>query len=265
MLLLRRIQMRRSVMHSMLTVCAVMTLFGTFGSGSTAQELVDATHPSHIHRGTCADLDPNPEYPLSDVGPVLPEAEPGSIEVGITSLDVSLDALLAEPFAINLHESTENVENYIACGDIVGTPVDGMLAVGLNELDDSGYSGVAVLSTTGTGGTDAAVYLGFGLSQDAAANGATPAAASAAPEETAVAILDYSFEASTVEIPVGTTVTWTNDGGVIHTTTSTDGLWDSGIMSSGDVFSHTFDEAGSFTYICTLHPIMIGTIVVTEP
>lgn len=255
--------MGRSVGRSLLTVFATVALLGAFGTGVSAQDLVDAAHPAHIHRGSCADLDPNPEFPLADVERVSPEADLGSVEVGITSIDVSLEELATEPFAINLHASTENVETYIACGDIAGTVVDGMLAVGLNEVNGSGYSGVAVLSAASTGGTDVAVYLGFGLSNDAA--GATPAAVSSAPEETAVSILDYSFEATTVEIPVGTTVTWTNDGGVIHTTTSTDGLWDSGIMSSGDVFSHTFDEAGSFTYICTVHPIMIGTIVVTEP
>ena len=58
-------------------------------------------------------------------------------------------------------------------------------------------------------------------------------------------------------------MTWTNDGGVIHTTTSTDGLWDSGILDPGGTFSFTFDEAGTFEYLCSLHPSMVGTIVVT--
>ena len=267
--------MGRSVTRSLLTMIATVALFGTAGTGVMAQDLVGAPHPAHVHQGTCAELDPEPEYPLSEVEPVSPDAEPGAVEVGVTSIDVSLDDLLAEPFAINLHESTENVENYIACGDVVGTVVDGTLVIGLYEQNDSGYSGVAALSTTGNGGTDVVVFLGFGLSNAAAeatpaassttASEATPAAVTTASEETAVAILDYSFDGETVEIPVGTTVTWTNDGGVIHTTTSTDGLWDSGIMSSGEVFSHTFDEAGSFEYICTLHPVMTGTIVVTEP
>ncbi len=255
--------MGRSVARSLLSVFAAVALFATAGPGATAQELVEAAHPAHVHQGTCAELDPEPEYPLSEVEPVSPDAEPGAVEVGVTSIDVSLDDLLAEPFAINLHESAENVENYIACGDVVGTVVDGTLVIGLNEQNDSGYSGVAALSTTGNGGTDVVVFLGFGLSNDDVQT--TPAVANTAPAETAVAILDYSFDGETVEIPVGATVTWTNDGGVIHTTTSTDGLWDSGIMSSGEAFSHTFDEAGSFEYICTLHPVMTGTIVVTEP
>ena len=57
---------------------------------------------------------------------------------------------------------------------------------------------------------------------------------------------------------------WTNDGLVIHTTTSTDGVWDSAILNPGDTFSFTFDEAGTYEYLCSLHPTMVGTIVVTE-
>lgn len=255
--------MRRSIQGSMALGLVTVVIFGALGAGLTAQELVEASHPSHVHQGTCADLDPNPEYPLANVAPVSPDAEPGAVEAGVTSLDISLDELLAKPFAINLHESAENVENYIACGDIAGTVVEGVLAIGLNEQNGSGYSGVAVLSTSNSGGTDVTTYLGFGLSRDVAA--ATPVASSADPAGVAISILEYAFDAPTVEIPIGTTVTWTNDGGVIHTTTSTDGLWDSGILSSGDEFTYTFDEAGSFDYVCSLHPTMVGEIVVTEP
>ncbi len=255
--------MRRSIQGSMALVLVTFVLLEVFGPGVTAQEMVEVSHPSHVHQGTCADLDPSPEYPLANVEPVSPDAEPGSVEVGVTSLDVSLNDLVAEPFAINLHESAENVENYIACGDITGAVVDGTLVIGLNEQNDSGYSGVAVLSAANSGGTDVTIYLGFGLSRDVAA--ATPVASSADPAGVAISILEYAFDAPTVEIPVGTTVTWTNDGGVIHTTTSTDGLWDSEILSSDDEFTYTFDEAGSFEYVCSLHPSMVGEIVVTEP
>ncbi len=79
----------------------------------------------------------------------------------------------------------------------------------------------------------------------------------------AVSIVDFAFDAPTVEIPMGTTVTWTNTGKIIHTTTSKDKLWDSAIMNPGDTFSYTFTEAGTFDYWCTLHPNMLGTIVVT--
>lgn len=266
----RKNSMRRLVTRLTATLLAMVALLGAFGSGMTAQDVVDAPHPSHVHQGSCADLNPDVAYPLSDIEPVGPDAELGDVEVGVTSLDITLDELLAEPFAINVHESAENASNYIACGDIEGSVVDGSLVIGLGEQNGSGYTGVAAISEGNGGSVDVLVFLGFGLSQapaeaspaEATPVDATPAAVSA---ETAVSILDYSFDAETVEIPVGTTVTWTNDGGVIHTTTAADGLWDSGILSSGDAFSHTFDEAGSFDYICSLHPSMVGTIVVTEP
>lgn len=255
--------MNRFLLRSMLAAVVAVALIGVAGTGVIAQDAVDAPHPAHVHRGSCAELDPEPEYPLADVAPVSPDAEPGSVETGVTALDVSLDDLLSEPFAINVHASEDNVETYIACGDIAGEVVDGTLVIGLDEQNGSGYSGIAVLATTSGGGVEVSVYLGYGLSGDRGA--ATPVAATSAPAEATVSILDYSFDAATVEFPVGTTVTWANDGGVIHTTTSTDGLWDSGILSSGETFSHTFTEAGTFTYICALHPVMIGTIVVTAP
>ncbi len=66
----------------------------------------------------------------------------------------------------------------------------------------------------------------------------------------------------------GNNVTWVNDSGVIHTVTSgnpqegPDGTFDSGIIMSGDTFSHTFTEAGNYQYFCTIHPWMIGTVIV---
>jgi copper-containing nitrite reductase len=72
---------------------------------------------------------------------------------------------------------------------------------------------------------------------------------------------DYSVNVLT--IPVGTTVTWSNDDpGMIHTVTSVDGLFDSGFLNEGDSWSYTFDEPGEFEYMCTPHPWMRAKIVV---
>ena len=73
-----------------------------------------------------------------------------------------------------------------------------------------------------------------------------------------------SYNPIPVEVKVGETVTWINDDSVIHTATSTDGTFDSGIMRKGESFSYTFDTAGEYPYYCTLHPNMVGTVVVTE-
>lgn len=71
---------------------------------------------------------------------------------------------------------------------------------------------------------------------------------------------DYSV--NVLEIPVGTTVTWTNDDSVIHTVTDAEGAFDSGFMREGDTWSYTFDEPGEFEYLCTPHPWMRAKVIV---
>ena len=74
---------------------------------------------------------------------------------------------------------------------------------------------------------------------------------------------DYSVNVLTV--PVGTTITWTNnDPGMIHTVTSVDGIFDSGFLNEGDTWSYTFEESGEFDYMCTPHPWMRAKVIV-EP
>jgi len=83
-----------------------------------------------------------------------------------------------------------------------------------------------------------------------------------AAASTGVTISDFQFSPSSVTVNVGDTVTWTNNGPTPHSATSTGGVWDTGIMDAGKSGSHTFSEAGTFSYICTPHPNMHGTIVV---
>jgi plastocyanin len=60
------------------------------------------------------------------------------------------------------------------------------------------------------------------------------------------------FSPKEVTVKAGDTVRWTFDQGV-HTTTSSDGLWDSGVLGVGNTFEHTFNDLGDFAYVCTLH------------
>jgi plastocyanin len=96
-----------------------------------------------------------------------------------------------------------------------------------------------------------ALALGLGPGNTAAQGGA------------AVSIVDFAFQPASIEVPVGSTVTWTNTGAVPHTVTSDSGAFDSGQLSPGASFSQTFDTAGTFTYHCSIHPQMTGTVVVT--
>jgi plastocyanin len=76
------------------------------------------------------------------------------------------------------------------------------------------------------------------------------------------------YDPSPANVAVGTTVTWTNNDATLHTAVSGDpssgpsGVFDSGILAKGKTFEHKFDTAGTFDYYCTLHPFMIGQIVV---
>ena len=77
-----------------------------------------------------------------------------------------------------------------------------------------------------------------------------------------VTIRDFRFSPASVTVNVGETVTWTNAGPTVHTATASDGSFDTGNLRKGQSGSHTFDEAGTYSYICTPHPNMKGTVKV---
>ena len=83
----------------------------------------------------------------------------------------------------------------------------------------------------------------------------------AAQPNPGITIDNFAFAPSETTIPVGTTLTWTNaQGGVLHTTTSLDGVWDSSVLSTNRTFSFEFDQPGDFAYQCDVHPSMKGII-----
>jgi alcohol dehydrogenase (cytochrome c) len=74
---------------------------------------------------------------------------------------------------------------------------------------------------------------------------------------------DYTFTPPIVQLPVGSTGTWINNGSVAHTVTAQDGSFDTGdIAAGGGQAQITFNTAGSFDYFCTPHPWMIGRVLV---
>ncbi|HEY5093701.1 MAG TPA: cupredoxin family copper-binding protein [Candidatus Eremiobacteraceae bacterium] len=109
----------------------------------------------------------------------------------------------------------------------------------------------AVLTFAVTGRTDP-------MSQATATPGPT-----AAP--VAVKITNFAFSPQKVVIPVGGSVTWTNNDDVAHTATATDSSFDSGNLANGQSWTKTFTKAGKYSYICTYHPNMTGTIIVQAP
>lgn len=82
-------------------------------------------------------------------------------------------------------------------------------------------------------------------------------------ESESIEMVQTSFVPTELVVPVGTTVTWTNNDTIAHTTTADDGAWDSATMSPEDTFVFTFDRAGTYEFFCSIHPsTMRGTIQV---
>ncbi len=120
-------------------------------------------------------------------------------------------------------------------------------------------SGVVVLTLT----------LAFAL---AACGGSTTSSTSTntpagSGSGTSVSIFSFGFNPATLTVKVGQTITWTNTASIAHTTTSDSGSavqWDSGTLAPNATFQFTFTKAGTYTYHCSIHPSMHGTIVVTS-
>jgi len=77
-----------------------------------------------------------------------------------------------------------------------------------------------------------------------------------------VDIVEFDFTPGDITINVGDTVRWTNQGSIVHTTTSNTMVWDSGSLSTGQQFEFLFTEAGTFAYFCIPHPWMVGSVEV---
>jgi len=119
---------------------------------------------------------------------------------------------------------------------------------------DRSYGGGGA-TTAGAAATTAAAG---GAATTAASGGAAPAAGAGA-----VTIKDFAFDPGDLTVAKGTTVTWKNDDSATHRIKSGDGSFDSKDLKNGDSFEHTFDTAGTFDYICGIHPSMKGKITVT--
>ena len=71
----------------------------------------------------------------------------------------------------------------------------------------------------------------------------------------------WCFSPKPIQITVGSTVTWSNTTAPTHTATYDTGAWDTGnIVSGATSTAISFPTVGTFTYHCTIHPSMVGTI-----
>ncbi len=75
-------------------------------------------------------------------------------------------------------------------------------------------------------------------------------------------IKNFAYSPASITVKAGTMISWENSDSVAHTVTADDGSWDSGSLAKGKVFDRTFSKPGTYTYHCTPHPNMKGTIIV---
>lgn len=170
-------------------------------------------------------------------------------------------------------ETTEDVDN----GNTTGTDTDGLTEEG-DDLGAEEESEEDATATTATGDDD-----GDGIVSTAADDDTAEDVDGDENDEVLVIIpqdsstlTDDAYRPNPIEVNTGDTVTWINDDLTSHTATS--GSPESGstgmfggtddspeiIGPEGDTQSFTFDEAGEFEYYCTLHPSMVGTVIVTQ-
>jgi amicyanin len=81
---------------------------------------------------------------------------------------------------------------------------------------------------------------------------------------TAVDITNFAFAPANLSVKVGETVTWTNKDEEPHTVVANDGSFHSPGLDANGTYTFTFTTPGSFDYICSIHPFMRGTVVVTR-
>ena len=101
-------------------------------------------------------------------------------------------------------------------------------------------------------------YSTYNTAPQAQVNNVTSEAA-----ETSVTIAGMQFQPATIRVKAGEEVTWKNNAAMPHTVTGReDGKLSSARLNQGSMFSHTFEQPGTYTYYCALHPSMIGTVIV---
>lgn len=96
----------------------------------------------------------------------------------------------------------------------------------------------------------------------AQSGGGAQSASSASAGGTAVSVVNFSFSPATLTVPAGSTVTWTFKDSTDHNVTADDKSFASKNSSSGATYSFHFSKAGTYSYMCTIHPFMKAKVIV---
>lgn len=102
-----------------------------------------------------------------------------------------------------------------------------------------------------------------GSSTEESGQGANaPAPSGEAPRAEKVEIADFAYDPDPVTVQAGGKVIWLNQDSAPHTATAEDGSFDTGTLEQGKLKSETFKQAGTYAYLCEIHPAMRGTVEV---
>ena len=77
-----------------------------------------------------------------------------------------------------------------------------------------------------------------------------------------VEVKDFKFTPGTITIKKGQKVTWKFDDSAQHNVTADDKKFASKDLANGQTYSETFNTVGSYSYVCTIHQYMRGTVTV---
>jgi plastocyanin len=101
-------------------------------------------------------------------------------------------------------------------------------------------------------------------SSESSSSAPTPSPSGVAARAEKVEIVDFAYDPDPVVVQVGGKVTWLNQDSAPHTATAEDGSFDTGTLEEGKLKSESFKQAGTYDYICEIHPDMRGTVEVIE-
>ncbi len=136
----------------------------------------------------------------------------------------------------------------------------GVTLVTLVTLGVVAGSGLALARTpAGTGG-----MIGMPMGRPAATQRMSGTVTQLRQRVVRVTIHNFAFQPPRLVVSPGTRVVWTNTDSDPHTVDGAKGLWSSDALDTGNQFARVFKKVGAFSYYCSIHPYMHGTIVVKK-
>jgi plastocyanin len=134
--------------------------------------------------------------------------------------------------------------------------------IGVTACSAPSSSGTHPVPQQGAPANMAQIATMAGTTATSAAGPASPSPPPARKGDVQVRIVNFSFSPATVTIRAGQTVAWTNRDSVAHTVDLSGVI--SNVLNRGDTYGQRFTSMGTYTYICSIHPFMHGTVVVTS-